>query len=231
VVVCPGGGYVCHADHEAEPVAEWLCGLGVAGFVLRYRLGPRYTHPAPLEDADRAVRWVRSRAEEWGVDPGRIGILGFSAGGHLAATLSTHFAPGDPWSPDPVLRASSRPSFQVLIYPVVSLVAHAHAGSVRTLLGESPDPALVEDLSAELRVDRGTPPAFLVHTVEDSGVPAEHSTMMAFALRAAGVRYELHVFDRGQHGFGLGGDDPALSAWPRLCEAWMRKRGLLPSHG
>jgi acetyl esterase/lipase len=159
VVVCPGGGYqVVAADHEGKQVAEWLNSLGVSAFVLQYRLGPRYHHPAPLQDAKRAIRLVRSRAKEWGVDPKRVGILGFSAGGHLASTAATHFDDGRPDAADPVERQGSRPDFAVLCYAVISLYDPvAHAGSRRNLLGDPADPALVELLSNE-RPSSGTPP-------------------------------------------------------------------------
>ena len=229
VVVCPGGGYgVVAADHEGKQVAEWLNSLGVSAFVLQYRLGPRYHHPAPLQDAQRAIRIVRTRAADWGVDPARIGILGFSAGGHLASTAATHFDAGQADAADPVERASSRPDFAVLAYPVISLVDPvAHAGSRRNLLGETPDPKLVELLSNEKQVTAQTPPTFLFHTADDSGVPVENSLQFFAALKKAGVPAELHVFAHGRHGVGLAPDDPALSQWPKLCAIWMRGRGLL----
>jgi acetyl esterase/lipase len=229
VVVCPGGGYVVlAADHEGKQVAEWLNSLGVSAFVLQYRLGPRYHHPAPLQDAQRALRMVRTRAAEWGVDPTRIGILGFSAGGHLASTAATHFDDGDAEAADPIERASSRPDFAVLCYPVITLAGpYAHAGSRTALLGESPDPALVEALSNERQVTQRTPPTFLFHTADDASVPVENSLMFFSALRKAGVPAELHVFAHGRHGVGLAPDDPSLSQWPGLCAQWMRGRGLL----
>lgn len=229
VVVCPGGGYgVLAADHEGKQVAEWLNSLGVSAFVLQYRLGPRYHHPAPLQDAQRAIRIVRSRAGSWGVDPSRIGILGFSAGGHLASTAATHFDAGQPGSADPVERVSSRPDFAVLAYPVVSLLDPvAHVGSRQHLLGDNPDPKLVELLSNEKQVTAQTPPTFLFHTADDPGVPVENSLQFFAALRKAGVPAEMHVFAHGRHGVGLAADDPALSQWPKLCALWMKGRGLL----
>ncbi len=228
VVVCPGGGYAGLAPHESEPVAEWLCSFGVAGIVLRYRLGPKYHHPCMLLDAQRAIRTVRARAGAWGVDPGRIGILGFSAGGHLASTAGTHFDAGDANATDPTDRLSCRPDFMVLVYPVIAMATEfGHTGSKHNLLGEDPDPALVEQLSNERQVTLETPPAFLIHTVGDTGVPCENSFLFASALRSAGVGFELHVFERGEHGFGLGANDPALSKWPSLCEAWMRGSGFV----
>jgi acetyl esterase/lipase len=229
VIVCPGGGYSRLAsDHEGRQFGEWFNSLGVSAFVLQYRLGPRYRHPAPLQDAQRAIRLVRARAAEWGVDPTRVGILGFSAGGHLASTAATHVDDGRPDAADPVERQGSRPDFAVLAYPVVSLFdPPAHASSRRNLLGEPADPALVELLSNERQVTPRTPPAFLFHTADDAAVPASNSLLFFEALQKAGVPAELHVFAHGKHGVGLAADDPALSAWPRLCAAWMRGLGLL----
>jgi len=229
VVVCPGGGYARLAsDHEGKQVAEWLNSFGVSAFVLQYRLGPRYRHPVPLQDAQRAIRLVRSRAAEWGVDPARVGILGFSAGGHLASTAATHFDDGRPDAPDPVERHGSRPDFAVLAYPVISLVdPPAHSGSRRNLLGDPPDPALVELLSNEKQVTPRTPPTFLFHTADDAVVPVANALLFYEALLKAKVPGELHVFPHGKHGVGLAADDPVLSAWPRLCAAWMSSLGLL----
>lgn len=229
VVVCPGGGYAKLAlDHEGRQVAEWLNSLGVAAFVLKYRLGPRYRHPAPLDDAKRALRIVRTRAAEFRIAPDRIGIWGFSAGGHLASTLATHFDDGDPGAADPVERASCRPDFLILAYPVISFATeYVHKGSLRNLLGEAPDPALVESLSNERQVTARTPPTFLFHTSEDKGVPAENSVLFYLALRKAGVPAELHIYERGRHGVGLAPDDAVLSSWPGRLADWLRVRGLL----
>ena len=229
VVVCPGGGYSrLAADHEGKQVGEWLNALGVSAFVLQYRLGPRYRHPVPLLDAQRAIRLVRARATDWGVDPARVGILGFSAGGHLASTAATHFGDGRPDASDPVERQGSRPDFAVLAYPVISLVdPPAHSGSRRNLLGEPADPALVELLSNERQVTPRTPPTFLFHTADDAAVPVANSLLFFEALQKAGVPAELHVFPHGKHGVGLAASDPALSAWPRLCTTWMDGLGLL----
>jgi acetyl esterase/lipase len=237
VVVCPGGGYaMLAADHEGKQIAEWLNSLGVAAFVLKYRLGPRYHHPAMLEDAARAIRTVRSRASEWAVDPRRIAIMGFSAGGHLAATVATHFDVGAPHDADPVERVSSRPDRLILVYPVIALATpYGHRGSLRNLLGENPPQELIENLSNDRRVTRETPPAFLVHTNADRPVPAENSILFALALRKAGVPVELHVFERGPHGLGLGDGvaqfkvppEPSFKAWPKLCETWLANQGFL----
>jgi acetyl esterase/lipase len=229
VLVCPGGGYgVVASDHEGKQVAEWLNSLGVAAFVLQYRLGPRYHHPAPLQDAQRAIRLVRSRAAEWGVDPARVGILGFSAGGHLASTAGTHFEQGQPDDTDPVERQGSRPDFLILGYRVISLVhPQVHVGSRDNLVGKDADLKLLELLSNESQVTARTPPTFLFHTDEDTGVPVEHSLVFYEALRRAKVPAELHVFVKGPHGVGLAPNDAALSVWPSLCPAWMETMGFL----
>jgi acetyl esterase/lipase len=229
VVVCPGGGYGGLANnHEGRQVANWLNSLGMAAFVLKYRLGPRYHHPIELGDAQRAIRMVRAQAAQYGVAPDRIGIMGFSAGGHLASTAGTHFDAGDPAAVDPIEHASSRPDFLVLGYPVISFTTiYTHKGSLKNLLGEHPDPKLVENLSNELQVTPRTPPTFLFHTNEDKGVPAENSVLFYLALRKAGVPAEMHIFEHGPHGVGLALADPALAMWPTLLANWFRERGLL----
>ena len=228
-VVCPGGSYRrLSADREGRQVAEWLNGFGVSAFVLQYRVGPRYRHPAPFLDAQRALRLVRARASALGIDPQRVGIIGFSAGGHLASTVGTRFDEGRADAPDSVDRQGSRPDFMVLAYPVISFVApFAHKDSRTNLLGESPDPALLEELSSERRVTTRTPPTFLFHTSEDTGVPVENSLAFYSALRVNGVPAELHVFTKGRHGVGLAQDDPALGAWPSLSRSWLGALGLL----
>lgn len=227
VVICPGGGYGSLADrHEGIDCAALLNSLGVAAFVLRYRVAP-YRHPAPLTDAQRAIRIVRSRAAEWNVDPGRVGIWGFSAGGHLASTAATHFDSGDPAAADPVERCSCRPDFLILGYPVVTLrPPYAHLGSRKNLIGEDADEKLVEFLSNDEQVTADTPPTFLFHTDEDAGVPSENSVLFYLALRRAGVPAELHIFLKGRHGLGLAPDDPVLSKWPGLLACWLRTIGV-----
>ncbi len=229
VVVCPGGGYRNLAmDHEGDQIARWLNSIGVAAFVLKYRLGPKYHHPAMQNDVLHAIRTVRRRAWRWGVDPERIGVMGFSAGGHLASTAATLFEEGNPESDNEWTRISSRPDFAVLCYPVISLAAsYAHAGSRRNLLGDNPDPALVEMMSTEQRVTRRTPPTFLWHTTEDSAVPVQNSIAFYLKLVEHGVPAELHAFEQGRHGMGLGWSDRALSQWPSLLANWLEKRGLL----
>lgn len=229
VIVAPGGGYTgLAANHEGRQVANYFNALGVSAFVLKYRLGPRYRHPIELGDAQRAIRTVRARAQEFGVQPDRIGMIGFSAGGHLTSTAGTHFDAGNPEAPDPIDRVSCRPDFLVLGYPVISFTApYTHVGSRTALLGENPDPKLVEDLSNELRVTAQTPPTFLFHTSADTGVPAENSISFYLALKKAGVPAEMHIFEKGPHGVGLDLQDPSLGQWPVLLGTWLRARGLL----
>lgn len=232
VVVCPGGGYGHLADHEGEPVARWLNTLGVWAGVMRYRLGPRYHHPAPHADASRALRTVRYRAQMWNVDPARVGILGFSAGGHLASSVSVYHDDGDGKASDPVDQHASRPNISVLLYPVIALDGPAaHTGSRRNLLGDTPDAALVERLSTDRHVTSQTPPTFLVHSADDKAVPVENSLRYASALSKAGVPFGLEIFEHGGHGFGMGKDDPVLTSWPAACVAWMRHRGFLGPTG
>ena len=229
VVVCPGGGYGgLAADHEGRQIAQWLNSLGVSAFVLRYRLGPVYHHPVELGDAARALRTVRARAAEFGVDPNRVGIWGFSAGGHLAATLSTHWDRGDTSASDPLERASSRPDFAILAYPVITFTEPwTHQGSKRNLLGDHPDPSLARWLSNEQQVTPETPPTFLFHTNADTGVPPENSVYYYLALRRAGVPAELHIYEKGPHGVGLAWTDAILGTWPQRLADWMRTRGIL----
>ena len=232
VVICPGGGYGFLAmDHEGHQIAQWLNSLGVAGFILKYRhhnSGAGYGHPVPLQDAQRAIRTVRSRANEWNIDPNRIGILGFSAGGHLASTAGTHFDKGQADAQDPIERVSCRPDFMILIYPVISFTEwYVHTGSRQNLLGDNPDKNMLESLSNEKQVTPETPPTFLVHADDDNGVPPENSIYFYLALRKAKIPAEMHIYQRGGHGFGLGKKDSAASGWPVCCAAWMRERGLL----
>jgi acetyl esterase/lipase len=228
VIVCPGGGYQNLAmDHEGVQIAKWLNSLGISAFVLKYRLGPKYHHPAMIHDAQRAIRTVRSRASALHLDPNRIGIWGFSAGGHLASTAATHFDAGNPSATDPIDRAGSRPDFAILAYPVISLGEYAHVGSRTNLLGKEPDPKLVEDLSNDQRVTAQTPPTFLFHTTADATVPVENSVRFYMALRKAGVPAEMHIFQNGPHGVGLAPTDATLSAWGGLLANWLRERGLL----
>jgi acetyl esterase/lipase len=229
VVVFPGGGYGRLAlDHEGRQVAEWLTSLGVTAFVVQYRLGPRYRHPTMLTDAQRAVRTVRARAAEWGVHPTRVGVLGFSAGGHLASSAGTLFDGPRAGSRDPVDAVSARPDFMVLVYPVITMDdEHTHRGSRQNLLGPEPEPALRDRLSTEKQVRADTPPTFLVHTTDDAGVPVENSVLFYLAARRAGVPVEMHLFQTGPHGFGLAPTNPQLSRWPGLAAAWMARNGWI----
>lgn len=232
VVICPGGGYGHLAmDHEGHQIGQWLNSFGVAGFIVAYRhsrSGAGYGHPAPIQDAQRAIRTVRSRGKEWGVDPNRIGILGFSAGGHLASTAATHFNESFVEPRDAIDRVSCRPDFAVLVYPVISFTEpFTHTGSRTNLLGRDADAALIEKFSNEKQVTPQTPPTFLFHTWEDTGVPAENSIAFYLALRKAKVPAEMHIFLKGQHGIGLGQKNGAAGAWPGLCERWMGESGFL----
>lgn len=228
VVVCPGGGYVHLAmDHEGKQIAGWLNNLGISAFVLKYRLGPEYHYPAELWDAQRAIRYVRAHAREFGINPDRIGVWGFSAGGHLASTAGTHFDRGDPNGADPIDKQSSRPDFMILAYPVITfLEPYAHLGSLHALLGEKPDPQLVRSLSNELQVTPQTPPAFLFHTSDDPVVPVQNSVQFYLALRQAGVPAEMHIYLHGRHGVGLAQDDPVLKTWPDRLADWLKLQGL-----
>ncbi len=229
VIVAPGGSYhFLASNHEGRQVANWLNAMGVTAFVLKYRLGPRYHHPIELGDAQRAIRIVRARAAEFGIAPDRIGIMGFSAGGHLASTAATHFDNGNPAATDPIDRVGCRPDFAILAYPVISMSApYAHQGSADNLLGENADPKLREELSNELHVTPQNPPTFLFSTSEDTLVPPENSVAFYLALRKAGVPAELHIFEKGPHGVGLDLNDPLAGEWPALLRNWLRARGLL----
>jgi acetyl esterase/lipase len=227
IVVCPGGGYTIRAEHEGEPVARWLNSIGLPAFVCHYRVQP-FRHPCAFDDARRALRWVRHHAPQWRIDPNRVGMLGFSAGGHLVSTVGTHWDYGDPRADDPLERISCRPDAMVLCYPVITLGEHGHQGCATNLLGDEPDETLRGELSNETQVTPETPPTFLWHTADDAGVSVKHSLLFAEALDRCGVLFELHVFQSGAHGLGLAPDDPAVSAWTSLCEEWLRGLGFLP---
>ncbi len=233
VVICPGGGYAHLAmDHEGFQIADWYNQRGMAAFILKYRLGPRYHHPAMLDDAQRAIRYVRTHAAGFGIAPDKIGIMGFSAGGHLASSAATHFDAGDAGATDPINRAGSRPDFLVLCYPVISFTTpYTHKGSMKNLLGDNPDPKLVEYMSSEKQVTDQTPPAFLFHTNSDTGVPAENSVLFYLALRAHKVPAEIHIYEQGNHGVGLAPGNPILRTWPARLEDWLKVRGILPRDG
>lgn len=229
IVICPGGGYEMLAvDIEGTDFAHWLNARGVAGFVLTYRLGPRYHHPVELLDAQRAIRYVRSHAAEYGLDPQHIGIWGSSAGGHLASTAGTHFDRGNSEATDPIERVSSRPDFMILSYPVISMEPGiTHVGSLHNLLGEQPNPALQNELSNETQVTTRTPPTFLFSTTDDGAVPVMNSVLFYEGLLRAGVPAEMHLFEQGHHGSGLGVGNPQLSLWPALLQNWLHLHGWM----
>jgi len=229
VIICPGGGYGNLAmDYEGHEVAQWLNSLGIAGFVLKYRhRGTGYGHPVPLQDAQRAIRTVRFRAKEWNIQPNQIGILGFSAGGHLASTAGTHFDNGIPRPKNPIDRVSCRPDFMILVYPVITMTEpYTHIGSRKNLLGEKPDEKLIEFLSSELQVTPQTPPTFLVHGNDDKIVHPQNSILFYQALKKAGVPAEIHIYEHGKHGFGLNRDEGPVMNWPKRCEEWLCSQGL-----
>jgi len=231
VVVCPGGGYAGLAmEHEGHQVARWLNGLGATAAILKYRLGPKYHHPIELGDAQRALRTLRAKASEFKIDTKKIGILGFSAGGHLASTAATHFDAGKADDSDPIERVSCRPDYLIAIYPVITLSGpYAHGGSRNNLLGKDADPKLIEFLCNDKQVTKETPPSFLAHTSEDTGVPPENSVLFYLACQKNRVPAELHIYEKGKHGLGLGNAKVAFADWPNRCEAWLRVRGVLPA--
>ena len=230
VVICPGGGYQILAyDHEGAQVAQRLNESGITGVVLQYRLAPKYRHPAPLQDLQRAIRYVRAHAEPLHISPTRIGVMGFSAGGHLASTVSTHFDAGNPDASDPIDRISCRPDFSVLCYPVITLQGeYAHQGSAKNLLGDQVSNAeLLESLSNQTQVTDKTPPAFLFHTHEDKGVRVENALGYYAACVKHNVPAEFHVFQNGPHGVGLAQGDPGVGEWSYVLMSWLRSNGFL----
>jgi acetyl esterase/lipase len=230
VVICPGGGYWNLAtDHEGKQIAEWFNHLGISAFMLKYRLAKHgYHHPAPMLDVQRALRYVRANAGQWKIDPQRIGVMGFSAGGHLASTAATHLDAGKADAPDKIDRAGCRPDFAILCYPVVTLGSeYTHQGSQKNLLGEQPESRLIEDLSNEKQVGKDSPPTFLFHTNEDNSVLPENSVKFYLALRKQGVPAELHIYEKGKHGIGLGAGIEGTSTWPDRLRDWLGVRGLL----
>lgn len=225
VVVFPGGGYWGRAAHEHLPIAECFNRRGFHGAVLDYRTCDRSPRPlgdGPLKDARRAIQLIRRHADAWRVRPDKIAILGFSAGGHLAATASTRFVLGRPDAVHPADHVSSRPDAAVLCYPVISAESFGHAGSIKNLCGDQPTPEQIALWSNEKHVTSQTPPVFLWHTADDPGVPVENSLAMAVALSKAKVPFALHVFPKGRHGLGLAESDPVVGAWPDLCASWLR---------
>jgi acetyl esterase/lipase len=234
MLILPGGGYGNLAEHEGTGYAEWFAAHGIHAYVLKYRLGSNgYRHPIMLNDAARALRMVRAFARRDGLDPTRVGVIGSSAGGHLASTLATHFDAANPDGPkldagDDYDRESSRPDLAILCYPVISLGEYAHAGSRKNLLGANPSEALGQNLSNELRVTTDTPPTFLWHTVEDKAVPVENSLLFASAMRRAGVPFSLHIYEQGAHGLGLGRPGRPAPPWAEQLLYWFKERKFTP---
>lgn len=230
VVICPGGAYTVHAmDHEGLQIARWLNQQGIAAFVLRYRLGDKYHFPVQLQDVMRAIRTVRSGAKKAGVAPDKIGVWGFSAGGHLASMAATLFDEGNPNAKDAIDRASGRPDFAILSYAVLQMDGEfTHLGSRKKLIGETPTAEQMQQVSTPRRVTPRTPPTFLFHTSSDTGVPPENSVLFYLALRKAGVPAEMHIYERGNHGVGLAQGDPVLSSWGARLSDWFHVRGILP---
>ncbi len=229
VVIFPGGGYGHLAmEHEGYDVAKRFNEMGLAAFVVKYRHGKQYGHPVPLLDARRAIRMVKHRSREWNINSNSIGVIGFSAGGHLASTAGTLFEKGNPNDQDPVEQMNSRPEFMVLVYPVISMTEEiTHQGSRNNLLGENPNSALVDSLSTEKQVSSDTPPSFLVHTSNDRAVPVENSLVFYQALKKVGVPTEMHIFEKGPHGFGLGDDNPLLAGWSDQLKSWLMHRNII----
>jgi acetyl esterase/lipase len=233
IVICPGGGYGGLAPHEGQGYADYLSAQGITCFVLKYRLGSKgYRHPAMLNDAARAVRLVRAEAVKWKIDPHRVAIMGSSAGGHLASTLLTHFDAGKADATDPVERQSSRPDLGILCYAVITMGEYTHGGSKKNLLGDNPDPKLVELLSNEKQVTKDTPPCFIWHTWEDQAVKIENSLQFAEALRRANVPFDFHVYQKGPHGIGLsegknGVAPDDVHPWGKDLVFWLKAQGFV----
>lgn len=231
IVICPGGGYGGLADHEGQDYALFLSAHGIASFVLKYRLGSQgYRHPSMLQDVSRAIRTVRARATEWHIDPARVGVMGSSAGGHLASTVLTHFDTGKADATDPIEHAGSRPDFGILCYPVISMQPDlTHSGSRQNLLGDSPPQSLVDNLSNEMQVTPQTPPCFIWHTYEDNAVKVENALAFATALRKNGVPFDLHIYQKGAHGIGLQDKPPFPHPhpWANDLLFWLRQNSFL----
>lgn len=224
IIVCPGGGYGHLADHEGAPIAEMLNAAGISAFVLKYRVAP-HSHPAPLADGQRAIRYVRAHAEHYGINPSKIAVLGSSAGGHLTATLGTQYDGGQPGHADPIERVSSRPDRVILCYPVITMESYGHAGSRINLLGEDATEEQIQAFSAERQVRADAPEAFIWHTSDDQAVPVENSLRYALALGAHGIPYDLHIFEKGPHGLGLAEHDDTVRVWSDLCLTWLKNQG------
>jgi acetyl esterase/lipase len=237
IVILPGGGYGNLAmDHEGHQIVDWMHSLGIRAAICTYRHrgrgndGKGYGHPVPMQDAQRAIQYLRSNAERLSIDPSRIGVIGFSAGGHLASTVSTQFAAAEPSSEDPIRRVSSRPDFSILCYPVIEFnQSYTHKGSQKNLLGEDASKELIDSMSSEKNVSNETPPTFLFHTAEDTAVPPQNSLVYAMSCAKHSVPVELHLFPKGRHGIGLGKEIPGASQWPNLCAQWLAQLGMRDS--
>ncbi|HOK55857.1 MAG TPA: alpha/beta hydrolase [bacterium] len=224
IIVFPGGGYSVRAPHEKEPIALWLNRIGISAFVLDYRVSP-YRYPVPFLDAQRSIRFVRYNAEKFNIDPNRIGIIGFSAGGHLASLTGVHFDYGKKEN-DPIEKISLRPDLLILCYPVISFLNYSHQGCIKNFLGENIDKEILEFLSSEKQVKKDTPPCFIWHTQNDDVVPVQHSILFALSLKEKNIDFELHIFEKGLHGLGLAENDFSVSYWTILCEKWLRKHNF-----
>lgn len=225
MVICPGGAYISKADHEGKEIAKWFNTIGVSAFVLDYRTTP-YKHPCPLMDAQRAIQFVRAKADQFNIDPNKVGITGFSAGGHLAASAATYFLRGNGQAEDPISRISSRPDCAVLGYPVISMEKFHHQNSRDNLLGSNPDSELVHKMSLENNAHQEMSPVFMWHTASDQAVPVENSLMFASALSKAKVHFGLHVFPHGRHGLGLASEQKDAAIWPDLLGQWLIEIGF-----
>jgi len=231
LIICPGGGYGGLAmDHEGKQMVDWANSIGLTAVLCDYRhRGKGYGHPAPLQDAQRAVRSVRANANQWNIDPNKIGIIGFSAGGHLVSTVITQFDAGDSESTDPIAKQSSRPDFAILCYPVISMGStFTHRGSEVNLLGQNASLETLVQFASERNVRADTPPTFLMHTVEDKPVPVENSLVFYQAMVAKHVPGELHVYQKGPHGVGLAKSIPGTSDWPVACQRWLKELQMVP---
>lgn len=229
VLICPGGGYGALAfNHEGHAIAKWLNDNGIAGIVLKYRLPSdlimKDKSVGPLQDAQEAIRIIRRNAKNWNIDPDKVGVIGFSAGGHLASTLSTHYAEKVYELKDTI---SARPDFSLLIYPVITMdSSFTHAGSRRNLIGLNPSEKEIIRFSNEKQVNEKTPPAFMVHSADDKTVPVKNSMVYYEALVKFGIPSELHVFQKGGHGYGMAGGKDTQSSWPDLCINWLKASGF-----
>ena len=226
IIVLPGGGYYKLAPHEGEPIAKWLNSIGINAFVLTYRINP-YMYPAPLLDLQRAIRYVRFNHSKFNIDVNRVGVLGFSAGAHLAATSCVHFDEGLRSSKDEIEKMSSRPDMSILCYPVISFLEYVHEGSKENLLGKNPSIELIRKMSVETQVKENTPPAFVWTTAEDKTVPMENSLLYVKALKEKNIPFEFHIFPKGRHGLGLKDEVPYVKRWALLCEEWLKEQNFI----